>query len=177
MKHGLPLSVAIAAFGLSLGVSYLVLGQDIHEKVGAFKRETTEQAAAHAALRGAKGKLPKDNSLCLLCHANFKEEPLVAAHIKDGITCAHCHGISFEHMDDETSRTKADIMFGRAEVAPFCRRCHEGHQEPDKVAAFLAEWKSKTRPNGRVILQQAICTDCHGEHVILAVPVVTGEEP
>ncbi len=177
MKRCTFFLVAIATCGLLLGVCYLVLGQDIRERTEVVKQEMAKDAAAHAALRGADGRPPKDNSLCLLCHANFREETLVTDHTKGGITCTHCHGISFEHMDDETSRTKADIMFGRAEVAPFCQRCHEGHQEPDKVAAFLAEWKSKTRPNGRVILQQAMCTDCHGEHVILKVPVVTGEEP
>ena len=43
------------------------------------------------------------------------------------------------------------------------------------MAAFLAEWKGKTRPNGRLILQQATCTDCHGTHVLMAVPVIGGQ--
>ena len=166
------LITALAACALLIIGSYLLLAAGVHGKTESVKREMAAHAAAHAALHGAKGELPTDNSLCLLCHANFKQETLVAAHIKEGITCAHCHGISYEHMDDETSRTKPDIMFGRAEVEPFCGRCHGEHSQTEKVAQFLAEWKTKTRPNGRVILQQATCTDCHGEHVILAVPVV-----
>ncbi len=35
--------------------------------------------------------------------------------------------------------------------------------------------RGKTRPSGRPILQQATCTDCHGTHVIMAVPVVGGQ--
>ena len=159
--------------GLVVVASCLVLAATLDGRTDAVKQDMSKQAAAHAALYSAKGALPTDNSLCLLCHANFTKETIVADHIEHGITCVHCHGISFEHMDDETSRTKPDILFGRAEVAPFCRRCHDDHQEPAKVAAFLGEWKSKTRPNGRVILEQATCTDCHGEHVILKVPVVT----
>ncbi len=174
MKRCAFFLVAIATCGLLLGVCYLVLAQDILERTDAVKQEMAREAAAHAALRGSQGALPEDNSLCLLCHANFREETLVTDHTKGGITCTHCHGISFEHMDDETSRTKPDIMHGRAEVAPFCQRCHGAHAEPDKVAAFLAQWKSNTRPNGRLILDQATCTDCHGEHAILKVPVVTG---
>jgi len=48
-------------------------------------------------------------------------------------------------------------------------------RSPEEVAAFLDDWQGKTRPNGRLILRQAMCTDCHGEHGIMAVPVVTNE--
>jgi len=115
---------------------------------------------------------PGDNSRCLLCHMNFQAEELVAQHLVQGITCADCHGASSEHRNDETSRTKPDILFGRAEVAPSCLACHEEHKYPDRVAAFLEKWVGKTRPNGRLILRQAMCTDCHGIHVIMAVPVM-----
>jgi hypothetical protein len=148
------------------------IAQVVLERCDAVKREIREQAAAHAALRGAAGKIPEDNELCLLCHANFRQELLATQHLAAGISCAMCHGVSHEHMNDETSRTKPDYLFGRAEVAAFCNRCHEGHKAPERVEAFLTEWKGRTRPNGRLILPQAMCTDCHGEHAMLRTPVM-----
>ncbi len=152
-----------------------VVAQRLHGRAQRVKREIAKAAAKHASLRGSEGVLPDDNSLCLLCHSNFRDEELATKHLEQGITCAHCHGISYEHMDDETSRTKPDVLFGRAEVARFCNRCHSGHEQPEKVAAFLDEWKGKTRPNGRLILRQAMCTDCHGEHAMVTVPVLSEE--
>ncbi len=126
---------------------------------------------------GKRARLPRDNSLCLLCHMNFGGEELVVQHISEGVTCARCHGVSAEHRNDETSRTKPDVLFGRAEVARFCRKCHKKHKRPSRVAAFLAEWQGRTRPNGRLILPQAMCTDCHGTHVIMAVPLLPQDAP
>lgn len=174
----LRLSLAILGLGAAtwLVAVRLSLAQEvppIQEKTARFKQEMIARAAEHAALRGAKGVLPEDNSLCLLCHANFKDELLVVEHLDEGMSCAYCHGICYEHMDDETSRTKPDFLYGRAQIKPFCEICHEAHANPDKVQEFLDEWKGEVRPNGRLILAQATCTDCHGEHVITAVPVIT----
>jgi hypothetical protein len=169
-------TLAIAmGIGLILGGGYVLAAERGRQRVEKVKRELARQAAAHASLRGAKGEAPKDNALCLLCHSNLRDETLAATHLQHGVTCALCHGISCEHMNDETSRTRPDILFGRAEVAPFCDRCHKAHRRPAKVAEFLTAWKGKVRPNGRLILQQAICTDCHGTHVLTAVPVLTPE--
>jgi len=137
-------------------------------------RQIARDAAEQARLRGSEGTLPEDNTLCVLCHQNLSREKLVSEHLARGVTCVACHGLSFEHMDDETSRTKPDFTYGRAQVTRFCRRCHAKHDDPEKVAEFLGEWKGKRRPNGRLILKQAMCTDCHGEHVITTVPVTTG---
>ena len=109
-------------------------------------------------------RMPKDNSTCLVCHINFEKEEIAAIHLKQGITCAHCHGVSYEHANDEEAAAKPDILFGRSEVEPSCRKCHQAHQKPDAVAKFLAEWKGKRRPQGRLILANAVCTDCHGLH-------------
>lgn len=108
--------------------------------------------------------MPKDNSECLVCHSNFEKEDIASIHLKNGVTCAYCHGISIEHMDDEECAATPDILFGRAEVGPFCKKCHAAHKDPDAVAKFLAERKSKRMKNGRLILDNAICTDCHGSH-------------
>jgi cytochrome c5 len=166
------LTWALTAVALAAGAA--ALAQGLHERTARVKRRLAKEAQAHAALRGSPGTLPTDNSLCVLCHANFRDEELVTAHLKQGVTCAVCHGISFEHMNDETSRTKPDLLYGRAQVAGFCTRCHGRHTHPERVQAFLAEWKGKTRPNGRLILQQATCTDCHGLHAIPNAPILTG---
>lgn len=164
--------LVLAGIGVLLVSACVVLAQTIAERSEQTKQELREKAKAQAALRGSAGEVPEDNELCTPCHMNFQRETLVASHLASGVSCAMCHGISHEHMNDETARTKPDVLFGRAEVAEFCSRCHEGHKDPAKAEAFLAEWKGKTRPNGRLILAQAMCTDCHGEHAILRVPVM-----
>jgi hypothetical protein len=111
-------------------------------------------------------QMPKNNSACLVCHINFEKELLVSTHLKKGITCARCHGVSYDHMNDEEAVTKPDVLFGRSEVDPFCRKCHKEHRNPAAVAKFLAEWKGRRRPHRRLIRPNAICTDCHGEHRI-----------
>ena len=109
-------------------------------------------------------KMPKNNSACLVCHINFETEQIASNHLKHGVTCARCHGASYDHMNDEEAAAEPDILFGRAEVEPFCKKCHGAHKHPDAVRKFLAEWKGKRRPHGRLILANAICTDCHGLH-------------
>lgn len=158
-----------------VGSSAWALLETLQERREATLAEIAEAARANAALRGSVGTMPEDNSLCLLCHANFREEELVTTHLEQGITCATCHGLSFEHMDDETSVTKPDVLHGRAEVRGFCLRCHEDHAQPEVVEEFLAQWKGKVRPNGRLILPQAMCTDCHGVHVLRPVFVPEAE--
>jgi hypothetical protein len=111
-----------------------------------------------------KPPMPKDNSVCLVCHINFETEDIASTHLKNGITCAHCHGISSVHSNDEEAAAKPDVLFGRSEVEPFCKKCHATHKDPKAVATFLAEWKGKRRPQGRLILSNAVCTDCHGLH-------------
>jgi hypothetical protein len=120
---------------------------------------------------GEGGKYPRlktaSNDYCNVCHVDMSGEELTVSHLKHEITCTKCHGDSVEHMQDEQGMTRADVKFGRAEVDKFCKTCHGKHEHPDKVAAFQKEWLGKTRPNGRPITEQSICTDCHGKHVVL----------
>jgi len=116
----------------------------------------TGQDTAHRA--------PANNTACLVCHINFETEPITSTHLKKGISCARCHGVSYQHTNDEEAAAEPDILFGRAEVDAFCKKCHGAHKHPDAVKKFLAEWKGKRRPHGRLILADAICTDCHGLH-------------
>jgi len=110
----------------------------------------------------------KDNSSCLVCHSSFEKELISAKHVEAGVTCAACHGDSQMHRADQTGITSPDVVWGRAEMQPFCRQCHFEHEHPNKVRAFMAQWEGKRRPNGRWIGQNSVCTDCHGMHAIVA---------
>ncbi|MFQ6133534.1 MAG: hypothetical protein ACE5R4_15935 [Armatimonadota bacterium] len=167
MTRRLMVTVGMVSCVVCLAGAQLTLARSARSKVKAVRREMRERF---------KEPLPKDNSACMVCHLNLGDEELVVKHLPYGVTCMLCHGLCFEHRNDESSQTKPDVLFGRAEVKPFCRKCHEGHKHPKKVKAFLAEWEGKVRPNGRLILEQAICTDCHGTHIIRAVPIISADD-
>jgi len=109
----------------------------------------------------------EDNSSCMVCHIDFQEEPISSVHEENEITCMACHGDSVTHSGDEFNITRPDVIWGRAEIAAFCRQCHKKHKKPDAVKEFRDEWLSKRRPNGRVVLEDSVCTDCHGKHAIV----------
>jgi hypothetical protein len=80
-------------------------------------------------------------------------------------------------MHDEMLMTKPDLLFGRSEVRKMCSNptCHkaggerivygfEDHQNTEGVEAFHKKWLGRTRPNGRTIAADSVCTDCHGTH-------------
>jgi hypothetical protein len=121
-----------------------------------FAQDANQQAAA----------TPENNAnaLCYTCHLGLKDEEITAKHIAKSISCAICHGPSVEHMHDEMQVTKPDRLYGRAEIDPMCSACHAAHKDPNKVEVFRSQWLGKTRPNGRVITEKSICTDCHGSH-------------
>jgi len=110
---------------------------------------------------------PADNAVCLICHMDFKAEVLSVVHVKAGVGCAACHGQSLAHGDDEVNITTPDKLFGRAEIDPFCKTCHPTHKTGDIYDAFVKKWHGKRRPNGRMILDDAVCTDCHGNPAAL----------
>jgi hypothetical protein len=120
---------------------------------------------SHVAWTQEAGVQPGDGD-CFVCHIDFDGEEIVDKHLAQKITCRSCHGPSEPHRQDETLMTKPDVLWGRAEVVAMCSQCHQGHKDPGKVAAFKAEWLHKARPNGRFIAEDAVCTDCHGEHTI-----------
>ncbi|MHC4475394.1 MAG: cytochrome c3 family protein [Planctomycetota bacterium] len=108
-----------------------------------------------------------DNSECLVCHMDFKRELISARHAREGVGCGFCHGPSLAHGDDEMNITPPDRLFGRAEIAEFCQDCHPTHKTGKVYDAYVRKWHSKRRPNGRMILDDSVCTDCHGKHAIL----------
>jgi len=109
-----------------------------------------------------------DNSHCLVCHLDFKTESLTAWHEKAGVGCTTCHGESLAHGDDEFNIITPDVTFGRAEIDRFCKGCHETKKDTQEHAAFLKKWEDKRRPNGRIISEESVCTDCHGNHAVLS---------
>lgn len=96
-------------------------------------------------------------------------EEIATTHLKNKITCTQCHGPSNHHMHDEMLMTKPDRLFGRAEVAAMCQKCHADnlHSDKAKMDTFLKKWLGTDRPNGRAISKDSICTDCHGTHNII----------
>ena len=39
--------------------------------------------------------------------------------------------------------------------------------EAPAYAAFVKKWHSRRRPNGRFVMDDSACTDCHGMHSII----------
>ena len=139
---------------------------------GCLLRESQDRDSGLSAMVEGKAIAetgPVDNSECLICHMDFKAEVLSAVHEKAGIGCTTCHGVSLAHGDDELNITPADRLFGRAEIVPFCKSCHPTHKRGKVYDAFLDKWHSRRRPNGRMVLADSVCTDCHGNHAVLRV--------
>jgi hypothetical protein len=98
---------------------------------------------------------------------NFAEGDEITDHLAERITCAHCHGRSVDHMNDESLMTPPDLLHGRSEVDLMCSQCHEQiHENPDAVEAFRRKWGGEKRENGRNVTEESVCTDCHGRHTI-----------
>lgn len=111
---------------------------------------------------------PADNSYCYVCHKDFETEELSAQHAKEGIGCEGCHGQSWPHADDEFNIVPPDVRYGRAEIDAFCKTCHPTHSKGKAYEDFLRKWLNEHRPNGRMVSEDSVCTDCHGNHAILS---------
>ena len=116
----------------------------------------------------AAEKQPADNSLCYVCHLTMQNDEITTKHLAQGIGCAKCHGASHDHMHDEMLMTKPDLLHGRKEVVGMCSQCHDKPHEAKQQEhkAFLDKWRGHDRPNGRVVTDASICTDCHGTHIL-----------
>ncbi|MHC4808660.1 MAG: cytochrome c3 family protein [Planctomycetota bacterium] len=115
----------------------------------------TEKSSA-AATAGAVA----ENDACFVCHANYREEPLVGWHAEANIGCVACHGKSYAHRNDENNTTPPDIMYPVDKIDRSCRKCHATHDVPAEkvVVVWLQRYPNKTHP------KTIICTDCHGDH-------------
>jgi hypothetical protein len=107
-----------------------------------------------------KTKPAADNTACLVCHANFKNEALASSHATQGLACTNCHGPSVAHRNDEANVIPPDVMFPTAAIDEACARCHDSHDvEPRVVIQRFLE-----RSPGKTDIKSLVCTQCHGEH-------------
>ncbi len=100
-----------------------------------------------------------DNSRCFVCHVNYMQEQIAAAHAKAGIACATCHGPSDAHIADESwasggNGTAPDIIYSRERVKSSCMTCHAA----EKIGAAVHQAVLTAAPG------EGACTDCHGNH-------------
>ena len=109
----------------------------------------------------------EDNQSCLVCHLDFQNEEITTVHLDAGLTCAACHGDSEAHRGDEWNVVRPDVIWGRAEMAAFCKQCHPKHKTGKAYDEFRAEWLDKRRVTGRYVTEDSACTDCHGKHAII----------
>jgi len=128
-------------------------------------KSETATRRVDSVLRDTGGQT--DNSACMVCHMDFADEPMAAKHLDAKIVCASCHGRSEAHGGDESNITTPDVTFGRAEIGPFCKTCHPKHKTGKEYDVFIKKWRGKRRPNGRMVLDNSVCTDCDGNHAIL----------
>jgi hypothetical protein len=104
------------------------------------------------------GMTGADNRRCHVCHLNYVDEPMAAAHARANVGCAKCHGPSDAHIADESwasggNGTAPDIMYPRAAINPACLACHPREKlSPKDHRDFFAGKSAFT-----------LCTDCHGE--------------
>jgi hypothetical protein len=120
---------------------------------------------------------PVNNSSCLHCHQNLKDELISRVHERrKRQLCIDCHGLSTAHVQAE-GEAAPDHVFTRGEIDAYCSKCHRRpHKSQARIDQFIEEWQGKTRPNGRTVTAASVCTDCHGNHV-LALHQTTANPP
>jgi hypothetical protein len=139
------------------------LAQDSPSRLHPLEIDTAEPLRLVSVAHRTDPGMPRksaDNSSCLVCHANFREEELASAHESHGVGCASCHGPSTAHRNDEANIIPPDIMVPAEKLDASCTRCHGSHDvEPRAVVARFLE-----RCASHVDLKSLVCTTCHGEH-------------
>jgi hypothetical protein len=107
-----------------------------------------------------KVQLKVDNFACYVCHGDYESEEMVVVHGKEGTGCIDCHGLSFDHRDDEAHLTPPGKMYARDDVDKMCDDCHDTHDA--SARKVIERWQERcperTDPKGLV------CTDCHYQH-------------
>ena len=98
-----------------------------------------------------------DNSYCLVCHFNYRSEEITTAHAAAGFGCAHCHGESGAHSQDEDNRIAPDRMFAVEAVNGSCMTCHVA-----RSLTAVEEHEPVVAPGATAT--DGVCTDCHGSH-------------
>jgi len=163
---GVGLSVAVVMAGCVLA-GRARTGHGLSQTAAGEHGLSQTVAAGHRVGHGVAVAGPADNSACLVCHKDLEDEEISAKHAQAGHGCTHCHGPSETHGGDELNITPPDILFGRSEVIPLCKSCHPDHEITNGYKTFVSQWSGKRRPNGRMVMDDSVCTDCHGNHAVL----------
>ncbi len=109
-----------------------------------------------------ESKEPADNSFCLVCHANYETEKLVKVHVREGVGCETCHGISDKHSEDEDSLIPPDVIFARSSVGLFCLECHDKGELIESEEDHRKFFDDKEPPqNPDEAAKKKTCTSCH----------------
>jgi len=114
-----------------------------------------------APKKPSKSKGPvADNHSCFVCHANYQDESMAVVHAEANVGCMKCHGESIAHRNDENNITPPGTMYPAEKIDAACVACHETHDAPAKKV--LALWMERSAK--RLVPDEIVCTDCHGEH-------------
>jgi predicted CXXCH cytochrome family protein len=114
---------------------------------------------------------------CASCHAKISEEYYTGGHgrahrnhIEEAPYCTTCHG---DH--DVLGRQDEDSPTYRASVPELCGDCHREDGKASKIEGLIeisayTDYSQSVHGRGLVekgLLPSAICTDCHGAHMVL----------
>jgi len=139
----------------------LALGLVVSMEIAVDQAPTRILAGESSATKSKPAaKSMADNSVCYVCHLNYKDEPLVTAHVSDDVGCTDCHGDSWGHADDEGNATPPEKMYPLGQIDAACEECHDTHDV--SARKILTRWRKRglTRRDPTKI----VCTDCHGQH-------------
>lgn len=114
---------------------------------------------------------PADNSYCNVCHMNLEDEKLVRIHIRGGVGCETCHGVSDKHSGDEDGLIPPEVMFPKSSIVEFCTQCHSKKDlikdEEDHEDFFAAREAAKDPAAAKDDDEPETCNDCHNiKHVL-----------
>lgn len=137
---------------LALGLLIVTLAVAQSEPPKAPTTRPATQPTTQAAVE------PADNSYCLVCHINFKDEELTKQHEPAGIGCEQCHGQSPQHSADENGITPPQIMYPKDKINAACTKCHPAENLPRAA--------THTPVVLEILENQKTCTECHGKHTM-----------
>lgn len=133
-----------------------------------------------AAFAQEAPQLPEDDQ-CIVCHLDVEEVPedfmAYDVHLKEGLSCAGCHGGDATVDDDELAKAPGTGFIGvpaRSEIPQLCGTCHadpsfmhdfQPRIHTDQVEQyFISVHGQKLREGDAKV---ADCTSCHTAHGIL----------
>jgi hypothetical protein len=90
-----------------------------------------------------------DPDSCSMCHVDVEIEILKAEtkHMKAGIDCITCHGLSIGHIQNEINEVKPDRIIAKKSMNSFCHGCHNTSASHDEK-----------------VISRMVCTSCHDAH-------------